>query len=1025
MKLLFNTQEYQINATSSILELYRGCGDLARKYYRHSTMLLDSVGNILPVSVDQVQQNLHAIQRQNALPLTDDADKLSFCVEMETGTGKTYVYIKTIYELHELYGLSKFIIVVPSLAIREGVKKFFEMTHEHFQTHYNKTPIRWFVYNSSRLGDVREFAQSTGIEVMIINIDAFRKSENVIHQQMDRMNGGRAIDLISMVNPVVIIDEPQSVDNTPKAKEAISWLNPLFVLRYSATHREKINTVYRLTPVDAYQQGLVKQIVVSSISALDGFNRPYIRLVGVDNANGYKAKVELDVKLKSGKLSRTTKTVPVGQDLFMTTGEREMYRGWQVSDIDCLPGSEKIELSNTETLALGQAIGDVAEQDIKRGQIRRTIEIHLDKELRLLPAGIKVLSLFFIDQVDRYRQYEGNTPQKGEYARIFEEEYAKLIALPKYAPILATLPVAKDADKAHEGYFSVDKKGRVKDTRGDTQDDQDTYALIMRDKERLLSFETPLRFIFSHSALKEGWDNPNVFQVCTLLEQSSALSARQKIGRGLRLCVNQQGERIYDRQINTLHVIATEHFSEFADNLQREIEQETGIKFGMIDIKTFIDIDVPLDAAEQLGIEISTPESTAESATLGAATLTEASEHIHAAEALSGVSVEPQLPAFTPSPKPEQPVTVKLGHEGARKVVETLTKQGVIDKKGKITTAGREQIEQGSLTLPEAYQPIANPIIEQIRRANNRLIIRDDSKRVTVRQKKQVFLTPEFKEIWERIRQKTMYRVKMDEDRFIDHAAKRLGDMPAISAARIIQTTANVTLKNSGVETSGEYVQSIETTHDDETPRPDILTILRNELRITKRTLLAILRQSGRIGDFLNNPERFLEEAVAILRESKAEMIADGIRYIKLSGEEYSVQEIFDKEELIGYLETDAVPVANSVYDHIIYDRSNVERRFAEALDADPDVKLFFKLPANFKIDTPLGGYNPDWAILIDTPQERRLYFVLETKGSTRKSDLRDPEAIKIRCGEGHFQAVGGITYTVSDDWKKTKLSLI
>ncbi len=1016
MKLQFHVQDFQNRALLSISNLLQGGGSISCKYLRNGTMLLDSVANALPVSVELIQQNLHAIQRHNSLPLTDDADKLSFSIEMETGTGKTYVYIRTIYELHEQYGLSKFIVVVPSLAIREGTKKFFEMTHEHFQTHYNKTPIRWFVYNTSRLGDVREFAQSTGIEVMIINIDAFRKSENIIHQQMDRMNGGRAIDLISMVNPVVIIDEPQSVDNTPKAKQAISWLNPLFVLRYSATHREKINTVYRLTPVDAYQHGLVKQIVVSSIAALDGFNRPYIRLIDVDNTKGYKAKIELDVKLKSGKLSRTTKTVSVGQDLFITSGEREMYRGWQISDIDCMPGSEKIELSNTETLPLGKAIGDVAEQDIKRGQIRRTIEIHLDKELRLLPKGIKVLSLFFIDQVGRYRQYEGNEPQKGEYARIFEEEYAKQIAQPKYAPILAALPVAGDADKAHEGYFSVDKKGRLKDTRGDTQDDQDTYALIMRDKERLLSFETPLRFIFSHSALKEGWDNPNVFQVCTLLEQSSALSARQKIGRGLRLCVNQNGERIYDRQINTLHVIATEHFSEFADNLQREIEQETGIKFGTLDIATFIDIDVPLDAAAQLGIEIPLQEITPEATVAGA-------EPSH--DSLSCLTEEPDLPTFTPPAKPEQPVTVKLGHEGASRIIETLVKQKVIDKKGRITTSGRDQIEQGTLTLPEAYQPIANPIIEQIRRANNRIVLRDDSKKVIVRQKKQVFLSPEFKEIWERIRQKTMYRVKMDHDKFVELAAKRLGDMPVIHNARIIQTTARVDMDKSGVTATETHVRAVSVANEDETHHPDLLTILRNELRLRKRTILDILTKCGRIPDFLANPERFLEEAVAILRDCKAEMIADGIRYIKLAGEEYSVQEIFDREELEAYLGSTAIPVEHSVYDHVIYDRSDTERRFAAALDADPDVKLFFKLPSNFKIDTPLGGYNPDWAILIDTPEERRLYFVLETKGSVRRSDLRTPEAIKIKCGEEHFDAIGGVGYAVAEDWQKSKLLIL
>lgn len=1022
MKLQFTPQAFQDSALGSTIGLLHGEGNLARKYLRHGTMLLDSVGNALPVSVEQIQHNLHSIQRQNGLPLTDDADKLSFCVEMETGTGKTYVYIKTIYELYAQYGLSKFIIVVPSLAIREGVKKFFEMTHEHFQTHYNKIPICWFIYNSSRLGDVREFAQSTNIEVMIINIDAFRKKQgNIIYQHIDRMNGSRAIDFISTVNPVVIIDEPQSVDNTPLAKEAIAELHPLFVLRYSATHREKINTVYRLTPVDAYQQGFVKQIVVSSIAALDGFNRPFIRLIDVDNTKGYKAKIELDVKLKSGKLSRSTKTVPVGQDLFITSGEREMYRGWQISDIDCMPGSEKIELSNTEILPRGKAIGDVAEQDIKRGQIRRTIEIHLDKELRLLPKGIKVLSLFFIDQVGRYRKYEGNEPQKGEYARMFEEEYAKLIAYPKYAPILATLPVAGDAGKAHEGYFSVDKKGRLKDTRGDTQDDQDTYALIMRDKERLLSFETPLRFIFSHSALKEGWDNPNVFQVCTLLEQSSALSARQKIGRGLRLCVNQDGERIYDRQINTLHVIATEHFSEFADNLQREIEQETGIKFGTLDIATFIDIDVPLEAAVQLGIEIPVPEVTADKVE----SFTDAEPTSNARDSLSGMAEEPELPAFIPPVKPEQTVTVKLGHEGASRIIETLVKQKVIDKKGRITTTGRDQIEQGTLTLPEAYQPIANPIIEQIRRANNRIVLRDDSKKVIVRQKKQVFLSPEFKEIWERIRQKTMYRVKMDHDKFVELAAKRLGEMPVIHSARIVQTTARVDMDKSGVTATETHVRAVSIANEDETPRPDLLTILRNELRLRKRTILDILTKCGRISDFLANPERFLEEAVVILRNCKAEMIADGIRYIKLAGEEYSVQEIFDREELEAYLGSTAIPVEHSVYDHVIYDRSDTERRFAAALDADPDVKLFFKLPSNFKIDTPLGGYNPDWAVLIDTPEERRLYFVLETKGSIRRADLRDPEAIKIKCGEEHFETVGGVGYAVAEDWQKYKLLIL
>jgi len=748
MKLQFTPQPYQDAAVAAVCNLLHGESDLTRKYMKRSNMLLDSVGNTLPVGVEQIRGNLRAVQQANKLPLTDDAEAFSFCVEMETGTGKTYVYIKTIYELHMRYGLTKFVVVVPSIAIREGVKKSFEMTHEHFQNQYSRQPIRWFIYNSGRLGDVQEFAGSTGIEVMIINIDAFRKSENIIHQQMDRMNSGRAIDLIREIAPVVIIDEPQSVDNTPKAKEAISWLNPLMILRYSATHRNKINTVYRLTPVDAYQQGLVKQICVSSIAAMDDFNQPYIRLVGVDNANGYKAKVELDIKTKSGKLTRVIRVLPVGADLYLASGEREMYRGWQITDVDCMPGAEKIELSGAYQLMLGQSMGDISEIEIKRGQIRRTIEHHLDKELRLLPQGIKILSLFFIDRVERYRAYDGDAVQKGEYATIFEEEYQKLISLPKYAAILQLLPQAKEPELAHEGYFSIDKKGKLKDTRGDTQDDQDTYALIMRDKERLLSFETPLRFIFSHSALREGWDNPNVFQVCTLLDQSSALSARQKIGRGLRLCVNQQGERLYDRQTNVLHVIASEHFAEFADNLQKEIEQETSVKFGALDIASFMDIEVPLEVAVQLGLEISEEvekQGLSDEADLSAQP-DEQSDMLTTPPAISpvdiGLTSEPELPIF--SPAHQMVPTVKLGHAGAQKILNTLTDQGVINRQGKITTTGREKIELGQLALPEAYQPIANPIIDQIRRANTKIVIRDTSRDIVVRKKKEVFLAPAF-----------------------------------------------------------------------------------------------------------------------------------------------------------------------------------------------------------------------------------------------------------------------------------------
>lgn len=471
------------------------------------------VGNALCINKEALLANMRAVQKRNNLPQTDNLAGNQFSVEMETGTGKTYVYTKTIFELHKQYGFTKFIIVVPSIAIREGVYKSLQITQEHFAALYDNTPCRYFIYNSSKISDVRQFAASANIEIMIINIDAFRKAENVINQPHEKLQDNTAISYIQDTNPIVIIDEPQSVDSTQKAKDAIASLHPLCVFRYSATHREKVNLLYRLTPVDAYQMGLVKQICVSSNQIAGGFNRPYIRLLSVSHENGFRARVELDVKGKDGHVSRKAVNVRQGRDLFKLSGERELYAGYVLDQIDCTPGGERIEFTNTEILPLGKAIGDVDENVVKRAQIRRTIETHLDKELRYTEKGIKVLSLFFIDEVKKYRTEDGG---KGIYARMFEELYSELLALPKYEPLKSRFPA--DAAAVHDGYFSQDKKGNYKNTRGDTQDDTSTYNTIMRDKEWLLSFACPLRFIFSHSALKEGWDNPNVFQVCTLID---------------------------------------------------------------------------------------------------------------------------------------------------------------------------------------------------------------------------------------------------------------------------------------------------------------------------------------------------------------------------------------------------------------------------------------------------------------------------------------------------------------------------
>ena len=495
MKLKFKKQGYQTDATAAVVDLFAGQEKTTSTFtvmqekqvnFFHNEF---GIGNAQLIDDNAMLENLHGIQKRFNLPLTDEIDDKRFCVEMETGTGKTFVYTQTVLELNRKYGFTKFIIVVPSVAIREGVYKSFEITKDHFAALYDNVPYRYFIYNSAKLSDVRQFATSANIEIMIINIDAFKKAENIINQAQDKLNGETAMRYIQDTNPIVIVDEPQSVDNTPKAKEAIASLNPLCVLRYSATHREKINTVFRLTPVDAYQMGLVKQICVSSVSAENDFNKPYIRLLEVSQKDGFKAKVQIDVKAKDGKVARKTVTVKPNSDLYVLSGEREFYDGYTISGLDCTPGRECIEFSNTEVLRLGQAIGDIDENLIKREQIRKTIEIHLDKELLLNGRGIKVLSLFFIDKVEKYRAEDGGM---GIYAQMFEECYNELINRPKYAELKEKY---SDTHAAHNGYFSQDKKGAYKDTKGDTIADYDTYNTIMKDKEWLLSFDCPLRFI--------------------------------------------------------------------------------------------------------------------------------------------------------------------------------------------------------------------------------------------------------------------------------------------------------------------------------------------------------------------------------------------------------------------------------------------------------------------------------------------------------------------------------------------------
>lgn len=1056
MKLKFVKQPFQTAAVNSVADLFIGQEKKTTAFSivrdDRPTLLENQygIGNALLIDDAAMLANLQAIQKRNTLPMTHDLEGKQFSVEMETGTGKTYVYTQTIFELNKRFGFTKFIIVVPSVAIREGVYKSLQVTRDHFGLLYNNVPCRYFIYNSARLSDVRQFATSANIEIMIINIDAFKKAENVINQAQDRLSGESAMRFIRDTRPIVIIDEPQSVDNTPKAKEAIASLNPLCVLRYSATHREKVNLLFRLTPVDAYQMGLVKQICVSSNQVAHGFNKPYIKLLSVTKDDrGYRARVEMDVAAKDGKVTRKSVTLKPNSDLFVLSGQRELYEGYTVAGIDCTPGYECIEFGNAEFLKLGQTIGGIDENIIKRAQIRRTIEAHFEKEMRFAKKGIKVLSLFFIDAVRKYRTPEGG---KGPYAEMFEECYHELLNLPKYAELKERF--RNPVEKVHDGYFSQDKKGNYKDTRGDTQDDTSTYNTIMKDKEWLLSFNCPLRFIFSHSALKEGWDNPNVFQVCTLIEQKSAFTCRQKVGRGLRLCVNQDGERIEDKDINLLHVMANESFAEFAAKLQKEIEDETGVKFGMLQLGQFVGmtytdtVEEPKNIAPEEAAQIVdhlekrgyiSPEGQAQPALrvaveknglelpeeMAAATV-EVAKVIATATAktapVTAAALKSALAgtAYTRTVRTEKTVS----YEDAQELLTHLQQKGYTDKSGKIKDTLKNALKTGSLDLPAKFEAAREKFERIITNADRRPPLRDASKDVMVKLKKQVTASPEFLELWNKIKQKTTYRVNIDSVALVSQCVKDLRDMEPIPKARLVTQNANIHIESAGVSHQETGMRTMDI-QDSYSKMPDVLAVI-GEQTLTKRsTVCEILLQSGRLRDLSNNPQLFIERAVEIIRNRRHQLAVDGISYLKLAGQEYYIQEIFDSEELIANLEKNAVAVANSVYDHIIYDSDTVERPFALALDNDPDVKMFFKIPRSFKIETPLGTYNPDWAVYLDRDGEKKLYFVLETKGDLNEINLRAKEAMKIHCGKQHFKALGNaVELRVAKEWKEFRMGV-
>jgi len=952
MRLKFDPNlQFQIDAVNAMAEVFYGQplseGDLEIGFKRLDWIFQTElgIGNNLILDEAALLKNIHLVQEHNDLEKVSSFQGRHFSIEMETGTGKTYVYLRTIFELYKKYGFKKFVIVVPSVAIREGVLKNLEITKEHFLHLYNNVSYDYFVYDSKKINQVRQFAASNHIQIMVINIDAFRKTledkdeekkSNIIHRESDKLSGRKPIEFIQATHPIVIIDEPQSVDNTPKAKEAMETLNPLCTMRYSATHRNPYNLLYKLDPIKAYDMRLVKRIEVASVLSEEYFNQPFIQFKAVDNQNGIRAKLSIHVDSSSGPKLKNV-TVRSGDDLFVRSNERENYRNsYIINEINAEPGNEYISFANGKTLALGQTQGGLTD-DIMKIQVKNAIQEHLEKELKVKDKGIKVLSLFFIDRVANYRSYdEQGNPVKGKIALWFEEYFNELIQKPRYKDLLK-FPL----EKLHDGYFAADKKGILKDTSGTTLADEDVYNKIMKNKEQLLSLDEPLRFIFSHSALREGWDNPNVFQICTLNETKSEMKKRQEIGRGLRLPVNQQGERIFDETINRLTVIANESYEDFARKLQTEIEEDFNVHFGAVSKNAFAKIIQVIDDQE-----------------------------------------------------------TTLGDEKSKKIWEELKQQGHIDEDGKIQPKFNPSDKYFEVILSPEFQDVKHQVIDIVQSYLFSEHVVNRNNRKTLKINKMVYLDDEFKKLWDKIKPKTTYSVEYDTDVLIEKASKAIREMDRIEKVKIVYKKAEVDIQEKGIVTKELRIQETTASYgEDKVNLPDILAYLQKETELTRNTIVRILISSGRIEEFPLNPQKFMDSVARLIKNELHQLVVDGIKYEKIAGQEYEMR-LFEETEIISYL-NNLIEVKKSVYDAIEYD-SEIEKRFAESLDMRDDIKLFVKLPSWFKIDTPIGTYNPDWAIV--KHEDDTLYLIRETKGIKDFEKLRNIEADKIRCAKMHFR---------------------
>ena len=1005
MKLKFKIQQYQTDAVESTVDIFNGQpnqGLLDYKMDQGKVYVIDNGKRIeqkgigfsghdtgykngeIVLSEDELLKNIHQIQTQNNIHLSNEVIKrLGACqldIEMETGTGKTYVYVKTMFELNKRYGWTKFIVVVPSIAIREGVKKSFDITQDHFMELYGKK-ARYFVYNSDNLNQIDTYSQSADISVMIINTQAFNTSmkegaknkyARIIYDKRDEFGSRRPIDVIAANRPIIILDEPQKMGGAA-TQTALARFNPLFTLNYSATHRETHNPVYVLDALDAYNQKLVKKIEVVGFELrnLKGTESYiYFDSVVLSKNEPPMVRLEIDVQSKSGNIKRAYKNVGEGDDLFYLSGEMEQYRGYMLAEIDPLRG--KAIFSNGVTLNVKDIQGNVTADHKARIQIRETIKAHFRKESALFKRGIKCLSLFFVDEVANYRQYDDDGNQKlGRYGEIFEQEYMDELNNNQnmYDPDYMAYLESISAHATHAGYFSIDKKGRSINSsvkRGsDQSDDTSAYDLILKNKERLLSLDEPVRFIFSHSALREGWDNPNVFQICSLRQSNSVSQKRQEVGRGLRLCVDRYGVRQDNdalpeevHKVNRLTVIASEGYATFVADLQRDIKQDLYDRPTKADVDFFTGKIVTCDDGSKYTIT----------------------------------------------------------KNDAQDIYFQLRTKNYITKEGEVTEIFRKACADEKLEpLADELQPMSNSVMRLVQSIYDPSVLKDmidDGSKTTTPDNKlnDNFMKKEFQELWRRINHKYAYTVSFDSEELIEKAVAAINKELEVTQLSYVVTRGEQKDKASLDDMKhGEMMRQQESATEKlktdivSNVRYDLLGKISSATRLTRKTVAAILSKirPPKFDMYKMNPEEFIRKVTRLILEQKATIIVEHISYNRIDGKFDS--DIFTQEKH-GTIDR-AFEGKKSIVDYVFTD-SGGERKFVGQIDTAKEVAVYAKLPKGFHIPTPVGNYSPDWAIAFQEGEVKHIYFVAETKGSMSSMDLREIEKGKIACAEKLFDQI-------------------